>query len=188
MIRFITMILLSILSGFSSEFSDLKKSGPRSVLERDLRAPFLSSPQVEEIGLGKVWHLRPSRDDDQDRVTADSFAKVVARHAYQATDSLSYAPFEEMETSTQEILLKMHFLCIQGIVLTSHLLRNPIDYSADDARILSKFKRIFKQKGPQDLLERSYSSLETSIKEKKQSYLIICRTCLINQSLQERNA
>ena len=87
MIRFIVIILLSTLSGFSSEFLDLKKSSPRSVLERDLRVPFLSSPQVEEIGLGKVWHLRTPRDDDQDKATAESFAKVVARHAYQTTDS-----------------------------------------------------------------------------------------------------
>ena len=167
MIRFIVMILLSTLSGFSSEFSDLKKSSPRSVLERDLRAPFLSSPQVEEIGLGKVWHLRTPRDDDQDKATADSFAKVVARHAYQTTDSLNYTSFEEMEKSAQDILYKVHFLCIQGIVLTAHLLKDPIYYSADDARILSKVKRIFKQKGRQELLERSYSSLETSEKGKK---------------------
>ena len=50
--RFILIILLNILSGFSSEFSDLKKNNPLSVFEKELRVPFLSSHQVQKIAAG----------------------------------------------------------------------------------------------------------------------------------------
>jgi hypothetical protein len=183
MVRILLITLLSTISVFSDEFLDLKKEGSYSVLKRENESPFLTNEHIVAIGLGNIWKLRPSRKNEKDRTTVESFIKAIARHAYAERSPLTFNMFEGLWDSTQDTALKEHFGCIHGIILTSHLLKSSINYNDDDSRILSKLKNRFNEKERQKFLEWSYNNLEESEKQHKKLIFEKLRELLATKEL-----
>jgi hypothetical protein len=170
MIKAIFIIFLSIVNGFASDdasdkISDLRQQKPLSVFKRDN----LTNSDVEAIGCGKVWKLRASRNDEDDRQTMDAFIKVVAHHAYNAKDPLNFSVFEDQWNSQIDTAYQIHYGCILGLTLSGHLLQNFVSYNENDSRIMSQLKERYGNRFLLKMLELSYDSLSDFEKEKKET-------------------
>lgn len=184
MIKAIFIIFLSIVSGFASDdaldkISDLRQQKPLSVFKRDN----LTNADVEAIGCGKVWKLRASRNDEDDRQTMDAFVKVVAHHAYNAKDPLNFSVFEDQWNSQIDTAYQIHYGCILGLTLAGHLLQNFVSYNENDSRIMSGLKERYGNRFLLKMLELSYDSLSDFEKEKKETTFDKLKNVIIAREL-----